>query len=122
MLAFQWILLIHDEGGSESAEAFSLRTVDPRWLIYLPGAIASIQDDRSEGQLEHPVSAFDYYRGEGVGRLVVETKHMGSRGILVLCRDPKAAESRFGRCETGCIYTRNGRPFFSDAADFLTEV
>jgi protein phosphatase len=43
---------------------------------------------------------------------------MGSRAVAVVCRDPAVAVSRFGLRQErrGVIYTRTGRPFFSDAA------
>lgn len=118
---FRKINLQPEQWGS-TLEAFSLRTVDPKWLIYLPSGIASMQGDRADGLLEHPSAAFDYYRNEGIQRLVVEEKHMGSRAIVVVCRDRDAAEARFGKRELGCVYTRNGRPFFEDPADFLTDM
>jgi hypothetical protein len=47
---------------------------------------------------------------------VVEEKHMGSRALLVVCRDEAAARDRFGvtTAETGAVYTRTGRAFFQD--------
>src|SRR5207247_7592754 len=61
---------------------------------------------------------FAYYRGRGVGRVVCEEKHMGSRAVVVLCADPAAAERRFGMQSAagGIVYTRTGRPFFSDSS------
>lgn len=46
---------------------------------------------------------------------------MGSRAIIVLCRDDAVAANRFGVSsgETGAIYTRTGRQFFETAE--LTE-
>lgn len=49
---------------------------------------------------------------------------MGSRAVALVCRDAAAAAERFGvpggpEGPTGALYTRTGRPFFSDAA--LTE-
>ena len=43
---------------------------------------------------------------------------MGSRALIVVCRDEDAARQRFGVAtgETGMIYSRTGRAFFSDAA------
>jgi protein phosphatase len=43
---------------------------------------------------------------------------MGSRAVVVLCRDPEAARRRFGATtgETGVCYTRTGRRFFTDEA------
>jgi protein phosphatase len=42
---------------------------------------------------------------------------MGSRAVAVVCRDEQTAASRFGIADSGigAIYTRTGRPFFSDA-------
>ena len=70
-----------------------------------------------EGEfLEHPLQAFDYYRSQGVEHVVCQRKHMGSRAVLVVCRDGTAARRRFGaEAETlGCCFTRTGRQFFDD--------
>jgi protein phosphatase len=47
-----------------------------------------------------------------------EEKHMGSRAVVVLCRDEEAARRRFGVVGEGrgIVYTRTGRRFFEDAA------
>ncbi len=43
---------------------------------------------------------------------------MGSRAVVIVCRDADAARRRFGVVggEAGVCYTRTGRPFFDDAA------
>lgn len=42
---------------------------------------------------------------------------MGSRAVVVVCRDAAAARDRFGVEDgAGVVTTRTGRPFFSDAA------
>jgi protein phosphatase len=66
--------------------------------------------------LEHPEDAFASYAAAGIGRVVVEEKHMGSRAIIVVCPDGDAARARFGVSDAarGAIYTRTGRTFFSD--------
>ena len=51
---------------------------------------------RVAGLLEHPAEAFDAYRTTGVGRVVCEEKHMGSRAVVLVCRDAEAAAARFG--------------------------
>jgi protein phosphatase len=68
----------------------------------------------TDGLLEHPAEAFSYYRSQGIGEVVCEEKHMGSRAIFVVCRDEAAAQARFGATagEIGCCYTRTGRRFF----------
>ena len=41
---------------------------------------------------------------------------MGSRAVVVVCRNPEAAARHFWEAPgIGCIYTRTGRPFFDDA-------
>jgi protein phosphatase len=72
--------------------------------------------------LEHPFEAFEYYRKAGVSQLVCEEKHMGSRAVIVLCRNPKTTLERFGVPDgsQGIIYTRTGRHFF-DPSDTGTE-
>jgi protein phosphatase len=109
---------IREENASAALEAMSRFAVDPRWLIYLPPTMSPSETSALPGLLEHPVEAFGYYRGRGVARVVCEEKHMGSRAIVIVCRDADAAERRFGlRAESaGTVYTRTGRPFFSDAA------
>jgi len=77
--------------------------------------------------LEHPAEAFAYYRQEGVDRVICEEKHMGSRAIVVVCRDEEAALRSFGVQGEGIgtCFTRTGRRFFEDAsveAAFLTRI
>jgi protein phosphatase len=45
-----------------------------------------------------------------------QEKHMGSRAVVVVCRDEEAARRRFGVVEEGAgiVYTRTGRRFFDD--------
>ena len=42
---------------------------------------------------EHPAEAFDYYRKNGVERVVCEQKHMGSRAVVVVRKDEGAARA-----------------------------
>lgn len=73
-----------------------------------------------DGFLEHPAEAFAQYRKDGVAQVVCEEKHMGSRAVVLVCRDTEVARERFGAGgATGVLHTRTGRPFFDDAA--LTE-
>ncbi len=65
--------------------------------------------------LEHPNEAFTFYRNRGVGKLICEEKHMGSRAIVIVCKNNEAARKRFGITgdEIGICYTRTGRSFFN---------
>jgi protein phosphatase len=68
--------------------------------------------------LEHPAEAFSYYRNNGVQQVICEEKHMGSRAVVVICKDETVAKSRFGIVDAGIgsVYTRTGRRFFEDEA------
>jgi len=63
---------------------------------------------------EHPAEAFEAYGGEGVTSLICEEKHMGSRAVVLVCRDEATAAARFGPSDgtTGAVHTRTGRSFF----------
>ena len=91
---------------------------NPKWL-HLPAAdhVAVAKRPTAAGLLEHPAEAFAYYRARGVPQVVCEEKHMGSRAVVVVCRDEDAARKRFGVAGEGAgiVYTRTGRRFFDDA-------
>jgi protein phosphatase len=109
---------IREENAIAALEVMSRFAVDPRWLAYLPPTMSPTATSNREGLLEHPEDAFSAYRAGGVERVVCEEKHMGSRAVVVLCRDPSVALGRFGieSEAAGSIFTRTGRPFFADAA------
>jgi protein phosphatase len=101
--------------------------VNPKWLIYLPPTMSPCETSKRDGLLEHPEEAFAYFLHEGVHKVVCEQKHMGSRAVVVVCRDADAARTRFGvmEREIGVCYTRTGRRFFNDApleSQFLDRV
>jgi protein phosphatase len=111
--------IIIEEGNSAAAlEVMTRFGVHPKWLIHLPPTMSPCATSQRDGLLEHPDEAFAFYRGEGIAEVMVEEKHMGSRALLAICRDEDAARRRFGVTsgETGMIYSRTGRPFFSDRA------
>jgi hypothetical protein len=94
---------------------------DPRWLIYLPPTMSPSETSGRPGLLEHPDEALQHYRGQGVARVILEEKHMGSRVVVVLCRGAAVARRRFGvegedGDGLGILYTRTGRRFFVDRA------
>jgi protein phosphatase len=107
-------IVISEESSAAALEIMSRFSADPRWLIYLPPTMSPCKTSSLPGFLEHPAEAFEYYRKAGLDRLVCEEKHMGSRAVIVLCRDQKTALERFGVQEgsRGIIYTRTGRHFF----------
>ena len=110
---------IREEHAAGALEVMSRFAIDPRWLVYLPPAMAPTATSRRPDLLEHPEDAFAELRADGVPSVICEEKHMGSRAIAVVCRDADAARERFGVDDgtTGALYTRTGRAFLDDASD-----
>jgi protein phosphatase len=120
-------ITIREENAMAALEVMSRFAVDPKWLIYLPPTMSPSETTKLPGLLEHPLEAFAYYRHEGVPHVVCEQKHMGSRAVVIVCRDESVSVKRFGVIEPalGVVYTRTGRPFFQDAnleREFLLRV
>jgi protein phosphatase len=107
---------IREENAAAALEVMSRFAADPRWLIYLPPTMSPSETSRHPGLLEHPAEAFAYYRAGGVATVLCEEKHMGSRAVVVVCRDEAAARRRFGVLDggAGICYTRTGRRFFDE--------
>ena len=80
---------------------------DPKWLIYLPPTMSPSETTAEPGLLEHPAEAFAYYRNQGVPTVVCEEKHMGSRAVVIVCRDEEAARARFGVAGRGHRHLRH---------------
>lgn len=111
-------ITIREENAAAALEVMSRFAVNPKWLIYLPPTMSPVATSTLPGILEHPAEAFAYYRSQGVGDVICEEKHMGSRVVVIVCRDQAVVEKRFGIKgeEIGICYTRTGRRFFTDAA------
>ncbi len=109
-------ITIREENAAAALEVMSRFAANPKWLIYLPPTMSPCDTSSEPGMLEHPAEAFAYYRRQGVPQVVCEEKHMGSRAIVVICRDEDAARERFGVLggESGIVYTRTGRRFFDE--------
>jgi protein phosphatase len=107
---------IREENSIAALEIMSRFAANPKWLIYLPPTMSPSETSSKDGFLEYPTEALDYYRRAGVESVVCEEKHMGSRAVVVVCRDEAAAVKRFGVQGEGrgIIYTRTGRRFFND--------
>jgi protein phosphatase len=114
-------VMVDAENAAAALEVMSRFAVDPRYLLWLPPTMSPPSTSRMDGYLEHPVEAFADYRAAGVDGVVCEEKHMGSRAVVLVCRDMATAARRFGVDDgsSGAVYTRTGRPFFTDPA--LTE-
>jgi len=111
-------LTLREENATAALEVMSRFAIDPHWLIYLPPTMSPSETSQREGLLEHPEDAFAYFREHGATQVVCEEKHMGSRAIAIVCRDTEIARKRFAidSAAGGVIYTRTGRPFFTDEA------
>ncbi|HEY6184973.1 MAG TPA: polynucleotide kinase-phosphatase, partial [Terriglobales bacterium] len=107
---------IREENAIAALEVMSRFAANPKWLIYLPPTMSPSETTKESGLLEHPAEAFAYYRHEGVAKVICEQKHMGSRAVVIVCRDEEAARKRFGAVGEGfgVCYTRTGRRFFDD--------
>jgi protein phosphatase len=105
---------VRAENAAAALEVMSRFAIDPRLLLYLPPTMSPVATSALPGLLEHPEQAFEAYRGDGVGRVVCEEKHMGSRAVALICRSAAAAQARFGVAGgvAGAVWTRTGRPFF----------
>src|SRR5213079_3491075 len=115
---------IREENGIAALEVMSRFAANPKWLIYLPPTMSPSETTKVQGLLEHPAEAFAYFRHAGVPRVVCEEKHMGSRAVVIVCRDEDAARKHFGVTGEGIgiCYTRTGRRLFDNAvleAEFL---
>jgi protein phosphatase len=118
---------IREENGIAALEVMSRFAANPKWLIYLPPTMSPSETTSEPGLLEHPKEALAYYRHSGLPAVVCEEKHMGSRAVVLVCRDEGVVRRRFGVMEAdiGIVYTRTGRRFFDDAEverDLLTIV
>ncbi len=109
-------IMIQEENTIAALEVMSRFATNPKWLIYLPPTMSPCETSKEPGLLEHPAEAFAYYRHEGISQVVCEEKHMGSRAVVVICRDEDVARSRFGVIGEGIgtCYTRTGRRFFDE--------
>jgi protein phosphatase len=109
-------ITIREENATAALEIMSRFAADPKWLIYLPPTMSPCETSSDGAYLEYPTEAFGYYRSFGVTRVICEEKHMGSRAVVVVCRDEAAASLRFGidGDGSGIAFTRTGRRFFKE--------
>ena len=110
-------ITVRAENSAPALEVMSRFSVNSRWLIYLPPTMSAPETSSLEGWLEHPKEVFDYYHSQGIEEVICEEKHMGSRAVIILCKNEEATLKQFGiEGFLGCCYTRTGRPFFNDLA------
>jgi protein phosphatase len=107
---------VREANATAALEVMSRFAANPKWLIYLPPTMSPCETSSEPGLLEHPAEAFAYNRSQGAPKVICEEKHMGSRVVVIVCRDEQAARERFGiaEAESGIVYTRTGRRFFNE--------
>jgi polynucleotide kinase-phosphatase len=107
---------VREANATAALEVMSRFAANPKWLIYLPPTMSPSETSREPGLLEHPAEAFAYFRSQGAPSVVCEVKHMGSRAVVIVCKDEQQAQTRFGitEGELGIVYTRTGRRFFNE--------
>lgn len=110
-------ITIKEESSIAALEVMSRFAINPKWLLYLPPTMSPCATSALPEYLEHPAEALNYYKKNGVSKVVCEEKHMGSRAVLVICKDEATVLRRFGISNEGIgvCYTRTGRNFFNDA-------
>jgi polynucleotide kinase-phosphatase len=91
------------ENAAGALEVMSRFALHPTLLPYLPPTMAPVGTSALPDFLEHPQEAFAQFAEWGVGEVLCEEKHMGSRAVVYL------------RGDSGVVYTRTGRAFLPPA-------
>jgi protein phosphatase len=120
-------ITVEENNAAAALEVISRFAVNPKWLIYLPPTMSPTETSQLPDRLEAPTEAFKYFRRSGIDKVICEEKHMGSRVVIIVCRDEQVVQKRFGieNEGIGICYTRTGRRFFNDMAletTFLTRI
>ena len=107
-------ITIFEENSIAALELISRFAVNPKWIIYLPPTMSPAETSALDGYLEHPQQAIDYYKKRGIKQLICEEKHMGSRAVVIVCKDQQTVLDKFtdNHGILGICYTRTGRNFF----------
>ena len=89
---------IREENATAALEVMSRFAANPKWLIYLPPTMSPSETSKqaravwSIRRRRSPITAH-----EGVPQVVCEEKHMGSRAVVIVCRDEEAARQAVRR-------------------------
>ena len=118
---YQAQIIVPAANAAAALEVMSRFAIDPRWLIYLPPTMSPCETAGDGAYLERPEEAFAYFRHNEIDEVICQRKHMGSRAVVVVCRNAETARRRFGAMEEtaqypGRCFTRTGRQFFDDPA------
>ena len=89
-------MTIREENATAALEVMSRFAANPKWLIYLPPTMSPCETSEQDGFLEHPPRPLLTSR-QGVPQVVCEEKHMGSRAVVIVCRDEETASRAIRR-------------------------
>jgi protein phosphatase len=73
---------IREENAIAALEVMSRFAANPKWLIYLPPTMSPCETSYKEGYLEYPTEAFDFFRSQGITRVICE-ETQGSRAVCL---------------------------------------
>ena len=80
---------IREENAAGALEVMSRFALHPRWLPYLPPTMAPVATSRRARPARAPRRGVRGVRRLGVTSLVCEEKHMGSRAVVLVHREPR---------------------------------
>lgn len=106
-------IFIPKEKALAAMDTFSHYTLPLEQVIYIPPTMSPTpQTSALPDYLEHPVEAFQYYRKNGITKMIAEKKHMGSRAVIFIAKNKEVAKELINSDSLGYITTRTGRAFF----------
>ncbi|PWD51797.1 polynucleotide kinase-phosphatase [Serinibacter arcticus] len=108
---------VPEENAAGALEVMSRFAVAPRSLPYLPPTMSPVATSTLPGYLEHPEGAFAAYARDDVGQVVCEEKHMGSRAVVLVCREDGGTRFGLEDGSAGIAYTRTGRRLLAPALE-----
>lgn len=92
------------ENAAGALEVMSRFALPPSAIPYLPPTMSPPAASRKHGWLERPEEAFGQYAAWGVGQVMCQEKHMGSRAVVYVAPEGVVPGG-------GAVYTRTGRAF-----------
>lgn len=113
---FNKVITIKEENSVNAIEFMSRFAINPKWLVYLPPTMSPAEVSNFDNYLEHPKEALNYFKANGVQTVICEEKHMGSRAVVIVCKNKEIPAEKFkiSQKTLGICYTRTGRRFFND--------
>ena len=106
-------ITIPKEKALAAMDTFSHYTLPLEQVLYIPPTMSPTpQTSALADYLEHPTEAFNYYKKNGVTKMIAEKKHMGSRAVIFIAKDESVTKQLLNVESLGVITTRTGRAFF----------